>query len=87
MEFTQNLIPVDSHKSFYGKAKVIIRDGKTLLKSYNTIVCEIDENGAFKRTWYGWSATTARHIDSFRAKYGLPRINKATWCKMEVEAI
>lgn len=84
MNTTFNLTPCDNRKSFYGKAKVI-NDGNTIhLKSYETIVCKI-VNGEFVRTWGGWSATTARHVNSFRVMYGLPCINKAEWVKMEVK--
>ena len=75
------LIPTNSQKSFYGKAHVITDGNKILLKSYNTIVCMI-ENGEFKRLWSGWSATTAKHVNSFRETYGMKRIDKATWCKL-----
>ncbi len=81
--FTINLIPHDSHKSYYGKAKVIGNGGTVSLKSYDTIVCSIT-GGNFSRHWCGWSATTARHINSFRIAYGLAPISKAEWCKLPV---
>lgn len=34
----------DRVKSFYGKAKVIEKDGETLLQSYDTTVCKIDKS-------------------------------------------
>ncbi len=56
----------DSRKSFYGKAKIIEHDnGIIQLQSYNTIVCETDNNGNFKRLWYGNTQTTNRHIKEF----------------------
>lgn len=39
----------DRTKSFYGKAKVIEKDGETLLQSYDTTVCKIDKSGEFVR--------------------------------------
>ena len=61
-----DLIPCDGHKSFYGKAKVVIEDdgAKTLL-SYNTPIIRRNPDGTLKRLWFGWSATTGRHIASF----------------------
>ena len=61
-----NLVPNDSHKSFYGKAKVkTYTDGTRVLQSYNTDVAKIDANENVIRLWDGWSATTGRHIASF----------------------
>lgn len=53
----------DSRKSFGGKAKVEVSDGKQILYSYGTKVAEI-ENG--KARVYGtYSPTTLRHIKEF----------------------
>ena len=61
-----DLIPTDGHKSFYGKAKVVVIGKKAYLKSYDTIVMGKDlETGELFRTWEGWTATTGRHIKSF----------------------
>lgn len=80
-----DLIPCDSHVSFYGKARVIEnRHGGAELVSYFTTVCGIDRNGNFFRLWDGWSATTARHINSFRALYNLHPISKKEWESMPV---
>jgi queuine/archaeosine tRNA-ribosyltransferase len=58
------------HKSFYGKAKVIIEDDGTLkLLSYQTIVCEIDTNNNFNMLWDGKSNTTTRHINEFKKQF------------------
>lgn len=60
----------DSRKSFYGKAKVIEHDNGTIqLQSYNTIVCEIDNNGYFKMLWNGNTQTTNRHIKEFKKQF------------------
>lgn len=61
----------DRAKSFYGKAKVIEKDGETLLQSYDTIVCKIDKSGEFVRMWEGYSATTMRHINAFIEMFGI----------------
>ena len=75
-----------TQKSFYGKATQITkRNGNKYLKSYETIVASIDSNGAFHRLWKGWSATTAKHIDSFRRNNGLEGICKKDWKNLKVE--
>jgi len=74
-----------NQKSYYGKAIVIAcNNGNTYLQSYETIVCMIDQSGNFKRLWGGYSATTAKHIDSFRRLFNLPGICKREWMEMEV---
>ena len=61
-----NLIPNDSHKSFYGKAKVYIADdGTETLYSYDTPIIKRTAAGELVRMWDGWSATTGRHIAAF----------------------
>lgn len=61
-----DLIPNDSHKSFYGKAKVYIADdGTETLYSYNTPIIKRTVTGELVRMWDGWSATTGRHIAAF----------------------
>ena len=61
-----DLLPCDSHKSFYGKAHVWeLTDGTKVLQSYGTYVMRITPNGEYIRMWGGWSATTGRHIKSF----------------------
>jgi len=74
-----------NQKSYYGKAIIIAcNNGNIYLQSYETIVCMIDQSGNFKRLWGGYSATTAKHIDSFRRLYNLPGICKREWMEMEV---
>jgi len=67
---TFDLMPYDSRKSFYGKAKILenIETGDVFLQSYDTIVCGI-VNGHFEKYWPGYSATTMRHINSFIYAY------------------
>lgn len=72
-------------KSFHGKANVIVtKSGYKALQSYETIVCIISPKGKFYRTWDNWSATTAKHIDSFCATFGQRGYNKASWKDLEV---
>lgn len=54
---TYNLIPDDSHKSFYGKAKVkVYDDGSEVLQSYETDVMRKNKDGSFVRIVDGWCA-------------------------------
>ena len=73
-----NLMPNDSHKSFYGKAKVIENNGVITLRSYNTDVCRI-VNGKFEKLWNGYSATTMRHINAFVDAYCINGGGKKWW--------
>ena len=75
------LIPNDSHKSFYGKATILYTPDGIILQSYETRVCAY-VNGEFIRTWNGYSATTMRHINAFREKFGMKPISKAEWLKL-----
>lgn len=60
------LQPIDSRKSFYGKAVVMIQeDGTETLYSYNTPIIKRTAAGDLIRIWNGWTATTGRHINSF----------------------
>lgn len=71
------LYPYDSHKSFYGKAKVFEGgNGEKTLYSYGTAILRLNADGSIKRLWYGWSATTGRHIAAFCAHYGINGGNK-----------
>lgn len=77
-------------ESFSNKATVYQYHDHIQLKSYETIVAVVelktaDGNPTFHRTWSGWSATTARHINAFRALYGFDAINKAAWQAMPTE--
>lgn len=80
------LIPIDGRKSFYGKALVTEENnGLQLLTSYNTPICTYDEKTrVFRKIWLGYSATTMRHINSFRVSNGLPQIGKKEWLAMEI---
>ncbi len=80
-----DLIPTDGRKSFYGKAKIIEKDGETLLQSYNTMVCKIDKSGEFVRMWDGYSVTTMRHINAFIDLFNIPGGGKAWWDALPVQ--
>jgi hypothetical protein len=75
----------DRAKSFYGKAKVIEKDGETLLQSYDTTVCKIDKSGEFVRMWEGYRATTMRHINAFIEMFGISGGGKKWWDALPVE--
>ena len=75
----------DTRKSFYGKALILIDGGVWTLRSYSTNVCYLDEKGEFHRTWGGWSATTARHINEFRQQNGLSKLSKDEWFSIPCE--
>ena len=75
----------DRAKSFYGKAKVIEKDGETLLQSYDTTVCKIDKSGEFVRMWSEYSVTTMRHINAFIEMFGISGGDKAWWDALPVE--
>lgn len=85
---TIELTPTDSHKSFYGKCKVVKTtvSGESVyqLISYNTIVAtynkttkEVNING-----WY--SVITQRHVNSFLSYFGLQEMNKNDYKKMNL---
>lgn len=84
VEFNEmyELIPDDSRKSFYGKAKVLIntKTETEYLLSYSTIVAA-KKGGKVYRIWDGWSATTGRHIKAFcgmgKAQFDKESIRKA----------
>ena len=78
-----NLNPSASvrQKSFYGKAKVMHDEetGIVQLKSYDTIVCMIDNFGKFHKLWNGYSATTMKHVQSFCDYYGIENGGEKWW--------
>lgn len=68
MSFGVPLQPNDSHKSFYGKARVFTEGNKKTLVSYNTEVAYIENGKAHVNGLY--SATTTRHIKAFLLENG-----------------
>ena len=79
-----DLAPAGRQKSYYGRAKVLNTDNGAYLMSYNTIVMYISDAGDVVRLWDGWSATTAKHIDSFCRLNNVQSITKKEWLKMPV---
>lgn len=80
-----NQKPMDSHKSFYGKARVkVLDDGSKVLYSYGTPVCKLSVSGRVFRMWGGYSATTMRHVNSFLEDNGAEGGGKAWWDRQEV---
>lgn len=81
------LFPNDSHKSFYGKARVFpYKDGEhsgVILRSYNTFVAAYID-GEFIRLWDGYSATSMRHINNFAAYCGMNECGKKWWESLKV---
>lgn len=75
------LKPNDHHKSFHGKATVEVWNDDVTLYSYGTRILSLNtKTGELKKWWYGWSATTQRHINAFAAAYDVPGITgKAAW--------
>ena len=72
-----NLQAIYSHtKSHYGKAQVeYLENGHKVLYSYNTKVCELDNNNNIIDIGY-YSATTSRHINDFLQQNGLEKMSK-----------
>lgn len=74
-----------NQKSFYGKAQVEhLNNGYRVLYSYNTKVCELDNNNNIVDIGY-YSATTSRHINDFLQQNNLPKMNKKEIEKLESE--
>lgn len=70
-----------TQKSYYGKATTRTENGATILTSYATDVCKI-ENGKIFRLWAGWSSTTAKHINDFLTQNGFEKLSKKEWLSM-----
>lgn len=87
---TRKFEPWTSQKSFYGKAEVdtiVAPDSAKVevLYSYGTAVAALvmDKQGGVEvfRLWGGYSATTAKHIQSFHIASGLDFGGKKAWDK------
>ena len=53
-----------------------------VLRSYQTDVALIGLDGKFRKTWNGYSATTLKHVNLFREKSGLGKLNKREWVEL-----
>lgn len=69
----------DRCKSFYNKAEVLEQFGYNHLKSYETIVCILSEDGYFIKLWDDYSVTTMRHINSFLEHFGYSKYGGKKW--------
>lgn len=78
------LIPVDSRKSFNGRAKIVEAAGRKNLLSYATLMCGIDPDGAVHRYSDFQSATTNRHVKAFLETVGAD-IGPGEFKKLPVE--
>ena len=70
------LTPYDSHKSFYGKARVIETATTKDLISYSTRVATFNKTTQQLKLFGFYSATTMRHIRAFITYLGLPSGDK-----------
>lgn len=70
---------------FNGRACIIpTADGYTL-RSYYTDVCAV-RGGRFVKTWEGFSVTTLKHVNAFRAFVGLAPLSKREWIEIKTAA-
>ena len=86
MTVVYDLTPTDGRKSFYGKARIVVKNGKKTLISYDTPVCCINRRGTFKRYWDEYSATTMRHVNAFLTKYKVECGGKKWWDAQPVKS-
>lgn len=57
------------------------------LESYDTDVCSIHYNADgcfFWKEWEGWTPTTMKHINAFRAQFGFKPMNKYDWLMLDL---
>ena len=73
-----------SLEDFNTRALIIPTESGSILKSYYTEVCKI-ENGKFIRLWEGFSVTTLKHINAYRLHFGFKALSKREWIEMEVK--
>jgi len=76
-------LPNDSGYPCATARVLVYKCGRKDLRSYSTIVCSVLKNGEFVRKWDGYSATTMKHINAFRKRYGLEPIHKEEWDAMK----
>ena len=65
------------------RAAVIPADGGQILRSYYTDVAAIID-GRFYRLWDGFSVTTLKHVNMFRACHGQARLSKREWIETPI---
>lgn len=74
-------------KSFYGRAVAYCYEHHAVLKSYDTIVAAITDDGEFHRLWGGYSRTTMNHVNAFRDVFRMEKLYKRDWDDMDVEPV
>lgn len=74
-------------EGFGGRAIIKIdNNGDLILQSYYTDVCRYNlKSDKFTKTWNGFSVTTLKHINIFRAFLGLKAIFKREWIELASE--
>lgn len=72
MTETELMSKYSTRKSFYNKAKIIENDPRDpnsiLLKSYNSIVAKVDQDGCFTTGGF-YSTTTSSHQKEFAKQF------------------
>ena len=75
----------DSARSFYGKARVIEKDGCKTLVSYRTEVMHYRDGVLTRSEGQPQSNTTARHMREFAQQCSFPWMSKAQLLKLPTE--
>lgn len=72
-----------SLEGFGGRALIIPAGDELILRSYYTDVCRYNpKTEVFTKTWAGFSVTTLKHINIFRAFLGLSTLSKREWIEL-----
>lgn len=68
---------------FGNRALIIPAGDELILKSYYTDVCKYNlKTDEFTKLWDGFSVTTLKHINTFRAFLGLNTFSKREWIEL-----
>lgn len=69
----------------FGPRALVIKAGDIVtLQSYYTEVCRYNlKTDKFEKLWQGFSVTTLKHINIFRAFLGLQALSKREWIELE----
>lgn len=81
-----DLVPVNNQKSFYGKARVLVKEDVKYLISYSSLILSLDKNNEIHRHFEEpISSTTCKHIKSFiKSELGID-YNKKKFLKLPYE--
>lgn len=79
----------DAKGNAYAHAQVVECARYHALLSYGTMVCRVLLGGGdccarFVRHWRGYSATTLKHVNAFRAWHDMPKLTRKAWESMPV---